>query len=60
MMMTDKALEAKAITQEQAEELENWIDESIIAGKAVDVPEKFAAIMDICAAYNMQPVGVMQ
>lgn len=60
MMMTDKALEAKAITQEQAEELENWIDESITAGMAINVPEKFSAIMDICAAYNMQPVGVMQ
>lgn len=60
MMMTDKALKAKAITQEQADELENWIDEAIVPGKAVTVPERFTAVMEICAAYNMQPEGVLQ
>ena len=60
MMMTDKALEANAITQQQADELENWIDSAIVSGEAVTVPERFAAVMEICAAYNLQPEGMLQ
>ena len=58
--MTDKALEANAITQEQADELENWIDSAIVSGETVTVPERFSAVMEICAAYNMQPEGALQ
>lgn len=60
MMMTEKALEAKAITQEQADELENWIDSVIAPGEPVIVPKRFEAIVEICATYNMQAEGAIQ
>ena len=59
-MMTDKALEANAITQEQADELENWIDSAIVSGETVTVPERFSAVIEICAAYNLKPEGALQ
>lgn len=60
MMVTDKALKAKAITQQQADDLENWIDAVIDSGESVEVPEKYATTMEICAAYNMSHEGTMQ
>ena len=60
MMITDKALAAGAITQEQAEELEDWIDAAVAAGRSVTVPQRFTELMNICAAYNMEPEGGVQ
>lgn len=53
-MMTEKALSAGAITQKEAEQLEDWIDASIESGLSVTVPSHLEKIFEICYLMNEQ------
>lgn len=46
MMFTEKALAAHIITQEEADEVENWIDEQVKTDIAVTVPDRLQAIWE--------------
>lgn len=51
MQITDKALIAGAITLQQSEDLENFIDASLIENVPVDIPEHLKGIFDISMRY---------
>ena len=51
MMFTEKALAAHIITQAEADEVEDWIDESVKANTSVTVPDHLQAIWERIYTY---------
>lgn len=51
MMFTEKAVAAHIITQAEADEVENWIDESVKANQSVTVPDRLQAIWERVYTY---------
>jgi hypothetical protein len=46
MMFTERALAAHIITQAEADEVENWIDEQVKTNQSVTVPDHLQAIWE--------------
>ena len=59
-MFTIKALRAGLISQAEADEIEDWLDENIKAGVSVSVPAKFEDLWDKIVLYNMTANGEKQ
>lgn len=57
MMFTDRALEAGHITQQEADLIENWIDEHCVKDNAI-VPDELSELWSKIALFNWG--GTMQ
>lgn len=58
MMFTEKAVAAHIITQAEADEVENWIDEAVKANQSVSVPEHLVAIWERVYTYIYSQGGM--
>ena len=52
MMFTTKALAHGLITQGQANEIEDWIEEALIANEDMTVPDHLNALVEKISLFN--------